>query len=135
MSSDFIGLHEGKWTKEPVAARMDGDRFVVEAREGSDFWENTFYGFCHRDGHAMLAPWDGTEAIEVSFDLSSFTELYDQAGLMLWYGEDQWIKAGVEVNDGVAHVGACRDGYVFGLVALSGARVGWTNCNNQSLLQ
>lgn len=106
MSSDFIGLHEGKWTKEPVAARMDGDRFVVEAREGSDFWENTFYGFCHRDGHAMLAPWDGTEAIEVSFDLSSFTELYDQAGLMLWYGEDQWIKAGVEVNDGVAHVGA-----------------------------
>lgn len=106
MSSDFIGLLEGKWTKEPVAARMDGDRFVVEAREGSDFWEKTFYGFCHRDGHAILAPWDGTEAIEVSFDLSSFTELYDQAGLMLWYGEDQWIKAGVEVNDGVAHVGA-----------------------------
>jgi len=106
MSSDFIALLEGKWTKEPVAARMDGDRFVVEAREGSDFWEKTFYGFCHRDGHAILAPWDGTEAIEVSFDLSSFTELYDQAGLMLWHGEDQWIKAGVEVNDGVAHVGA-----------------------------
>ncbi|WP_317889437.1 hypothetical protein [Paenibacillus sp. UASWS1643] len=37
MSSDFIGLLEGKWTKEPVAARMVGDRFVVEAREGSDF--------------------------------------------------------------------------------------------------
>lgn len=106
MSTDFIGLHEGKWTTEPVAARMDRDRFVVEAQEGSDFWEKTFYGFCHRNGHAMLAPWDGTEAIEVSFDLSSFTELYDQAGLMLWYGEDQWIKAGVEVNDGVAHVGA-----------------------------
>ncbi|GAS81424.1 DUF1349 domain-containing protein [Paenibacillus amylolyticus] len=106
MSSDFIGLHEGKWTTEPVAARMERDRFVVEAQEGSDFWEKTFYGFCHRNGHAMLAPWDGTEAIEISFDLSSFTELYDQAGLMLWYGEDQWIKAGVEVNDGVAHVGA-----------------------------
>ncbi|WP_458126655.1 DUF1349 domain-containing protein [Paenibacillus sp. Z3-2] len=106
MSSEFIGFHTGKWTTEPVTARMDRDRFVVEAQEGSDFWENTFYGFCHRNGHAMLAPWDGSEAIEVSFDLSSFTELYDQAGLMLWHGDDQWIKAGVEVNDGVVHVGA-----------------------------
>ena len=46
------------------------------------------------------------QAVEVSFDLNSFTELYDQAGLMLWHGEHQWIKAGVEVNDGVVHVGA-----------------------------
>ena len=67
MSSDFIGLHEGKWTKEPVAARMDGDRFVVEAREGSDFWENTFYGFCHRDGTPCLL--HGTERKRLRYRL------------------------------------------------------------------
>jgi regulation of enolase protein 1 (concanavalin A-like superfamily) len=31
---------------------------------------------------------------------------YDQAGLMLWVSNEQWIKAGVEVNDGVFCVGA-----------------------------
>lgn len=106
MSVHFHRIHEAEWTTEPVQARTEGDRLIVEAQEGSDFWEKTFYGFCHQNGHAMLAPWDGTKAIEVSFDLSSFTELYDQAGLMLWHSQDQWIKAGVEVNDGVAHVGA-----------------------------
>ncbi|WP_063563475.1 DUF1349 domain-containing protein [Paenibacillus sp. O199] len=106
MSVHFHRIQEAEWTTEPVQARTEGDRLIVEAQEGSDFWEKTFYGFCHHNGHAMLAPWDGTKAIEVSFDLSSFTELYDQAGLMLWHGQDQWIKAGVEVNDGVAHVGA-----------------------------
>ena len=25
---------------------------------------------------------------------------------MLWHGEQQWIKAGIELNDGVPHIGA-----------------------------
>ncbi|MCM3172493.1 MULTISPECIES: DUF1349 domain-containing protein [unclassified Paenibacillus] len=112
MTSDFLKRQAGTWTTEPVATRMDGERLIVEAKEGSDFWEKTFYGFVHQSGHALLEAWEGNEAIEVSFDLSSFTELYDQAGLMLWHGSNQWIKAGVEVNDGVAHVGAVvTDGY------------------------
>lgn len=106
MSVNFTNLERGSWTTEPVHTQHDGERLIVQAQEGSDFWEETFYGFCHRNGHALLAPWDGEQAVEVSFDLSSFTELYDQAGLMLWHGEHQWIKAGVEVNDGVVHVGA-----------------------------
>lgn len=106
MSVNFTNLERGSWTTEPVYTQHDGERLIVQAQEGSDFWEETFYGFCHRNGHALLAPWDGEQAVEVSFDLSSFTELYDQAGLMLWHGEHQWIKAGVEVNDGIVHVGA-----------------------------
>ncbi len=106
MTLNLLQRQAGTWTTEPVASRMEGERLIVEAKEGSDFWEKTFYGFVHQSGHALLEPWEGNEAIEVSFDLSSFTELYDQAGLMLWHGSNQWIKAGVEVNDGVVHVGA-----------------------------
>ncbi|MCM3202884.1 DUF1349 domain-containing protein [Paenibacillus sp. CC-CFT742] len=105
-AAQFLGTSDAKWTTEPVATRTEGDRFIVEAQEGSDFWENTFYGFRHQNGHALLTPWDGNEAVEITFDLSSFTELYDQAGLMLWHSREQWIKAGVEVNDGVVHIGA-----------------------------
>ena len=78
----------------------------VEAVEGSDFWRQTLYGFVHDDGHALLAPFSAAQAIEVSFEISGLTELYDQAGLLVRAGADMWIKAGIEINDGVPHVGA-----------------------------
>lgn len=97
---------QGTWSTAPQASREEGSGLVVEAAQGSDYWERTLYGFQHASGHALLAEWPDDHAVEVSFDLSSFQELYDQAGLMLWHGPTSWIKAGVEMNDGVLHVGA-----------------------------
>ncbi|UQZ37219.1 DUF1349 domain-containing protein [Paenibacillus sp. PK3_47] len=97
---------EGTWTHEPQSCTVQGDSLVVEAVEGSDYWQQTMYGFQHDNGHALLAPWAAEEGIEVSFSLDGFTELYDQAGMMLWHSETEWIKAGIELNDGVPHIGA-----------------------------
>ena len=96
----------GTWTRRPAALRRDGDGLVVRAEEGSDWWRSTFYGFVHDDGHALLTEWPARAAVEVRFDASALTELYDQAGLLLRVGPDRWVKAGVELNDGVPHVGA-----------------------------
>jgi regulation of enolase protein 1 (concanavalin A-like superfamily) len=104
--STIVPWSAGTWQNAPKAAREVGNHLVVEAAAGSDFWEKTLYGFQHGSGHALLAPWDDGAAIEVSFDLCGFSELYDQAGLMLWHAPRHWIKAGVELNDGVPHVGA-----------------------------
>jgi regulation of enolase protein 1 (concanavalin A-like superfamily) len=106
MASTTIPWSAGKWHTPPKAAREVGKQLIVEAEEGSDYWEKTLYGFQHGSGHALLAPWAEGDAIEVSFNLRSFSELYDQAGLMLWHGPHHWIKAGVELNDGVPHLGA-----------------------------
>ena len=97
---------QGTWSRAPETSREEGSRLLVEAAEGSDYWERTLYGFRHDSGHALLAEWPEGQAVEVSFELSHFRELYDQAGLMLWHGPTRWIKAGVEMNDGVLHVGA-----------------------------
>lgn len=97
---------QGAWSRAPETSRQEGSRLVVEAAAGSDYWEHTLYGFQHASGHALLADWPDARAVEVSFELSTFHELYDQAGLMLWHGPTSWIKAGVEMNDGVLHVGA-----------------------------
>ncbi|QUL52506.1 DUF1349 domain-containing protein [Paenibacillus tritici] len=108
----FIEWQNGVWSHEPVSSVALADQLVAEAVEGSDYWQKTMYGFQHDNGHALLAPWEREEAMEVSFTLDGFTELYDQAGIMLWHSEDQWIKAGIELNDGVPHVGAVvTDGY------------------------
>jgi regulation of enolase protein 1 (concanavalin A-like superfamily) len=101
-----IAWETGTWTTQPVATARDGDDLLVTAAEGSDFWQRTLYGFQHESGHALLAPWDRQRAIEVSFRIDTFTELYDQAGLMLRVDADRWIKTGIEFNDGVPHVGA-----------------------------
>lgn len=101
-----IAWNEGIWSTEPVAYRQEGEGLVVEAVKGSDYWQKTMYGFAHDNGHALLAPWKENEAIEISFELKGFTELYDQAGIMLWQGRTSWIKAGIEINDGVPHIGA-----------------------------
>jgi regulation of enolase protein 1 (concanavalin A-like superfamily) len=96
----------GTWTAAPRAVRSDGNSLEVEAVKGSDFWRHTLYGFVHDDGHALLAPFAPSQAIEVAFELSGLTDLYDQAGLLVRAGADHWIKAGIEINDGVPHVGA-----------------------------
>jgi regulation of enolase protein 1 (concanavalin A-like superfamily) len=112
MKRQDLAWEDGAWTNEPVAVRRAGAALVVEAAKGSDFWEKTLYGFERASGHALLAPFSEQSAVEVSFDLRGFDALYDQAGVMLWGSRTQWIKAGVEINDGVPCVGAVvTDGY------------------------
>lgn len=98
-------LSQGTWTTEPVSAEVDGARLVVEAREGSDAWRTTSYGFVHDDAHALVVPLGQAAAAEVSFVLD-YAEQFDQAGVMIHVDSETWIKAGVEVSDGSPQVGA-----------------------------
>ncbi|MFE6964849.1 DUF1349 domain-containing protein [Agromyces sp. NPDC057679] len=106
MSARAMEWNDGRWTREPESVRSDGDALVVTAVEGSDYWRTSHYGFVHDDGHGLLADWPAGSAVEVSFDSSTLTGLYDQAGILLFAGEERWVKAGLEVSDGVLHLGA-----------------------------
>src|SRR4051812_49501321 len=96
---------DGAWTTPPVAVAEDGADLLVTAAEGSDAWRHTAYGFVHDDAHALLAPLADPGAVEVSFD-TGWGEQFDQAGLVLRAGAETWVKAGVEVSDGVLQLGA-----------------------------
>lgn len=102
----------GEWLNKPLSARIEDHFLKVVPEKGRDFWKKTFYGFEYEDGAALLADWSNDKAVEVSFQLSSFTELYDQAGILLYHGPGQWIKAGIEINDGIPQLsGVVTDGY------------------------
>ncbi|MCV4229959.1 DUF1349 domain-containing protein [Virgibacillus sp. LDC1] len=101
MTKGRIAWHSGQWTTAPVSVTEEELNLKVESREGSDYWEKTLYGFQSDSGHSLLAAWDQDAAMEVTFELDAFTELYDQAGLMLMNAPGQWIKAGIEINDGI----------------------------------
>ncbi len=106
MTRQVIPWTSGRWSTEPAACEEKDGELIVEACQGSDYWQTTMYGFERDNGHSLLLPWDGVEAVEVTFRLTAFDHLYDQAGLMLWSHGQQWIKAGIEMNDGVPHLGA-----------------------------
>lgn len=100
-------LHrDGTWTTPPAGQvlHLNGELHVTSVK-GSDAWRHTSYGFLHDNEHALLEPLPRESAIEVTF-LLDFSEQFDQAGLFLRADETEWIKAGVEVSDGVAQVSA-----------------------------
>ncbi|CAQ00197.1 conserved hypothetical protein [Clavibacter sepedonicus] len=77
----------------------------VTAREGSDAWRTTSYGFVHDTEHALLAPLDPGAAVEVAFTLD-LREQFDQAGVFVRVDAETWIKAGIERSDGEDGLGA-----------------------------
>ncbi|GMK41447.1 hypothetical protein PCCS19_45030 [Paenibacillus sp. CCS19] len=102
----------GVWLNPPLSVRKEGQSLKVVPEKGRDFWKKTLYEFEFEDGPALLADWDRNTAVEVTFHLGSFTELYDQAGLLLYQGPGQWIKTGIEINDGIPQLATVvTDGY------------------------
>lgn len=98
-------VERGRWTHEPEAVRLEGAELHVTAVEGSDAWRTTSYGFVHDSEHALVEDLTGDFGLEVSFRLD-YSEQFDQAGLFLRVDDREWVKAGVEVSDGVAQLGA-----------------------------
>jgi regulation of enolase protein 1 (concanavalin A-like superfamily) len=91
----------GTWTNPPADARLDGEGLLVTATRGTDAWRLTAHGYVTDDAHALLAPMTEHTAVEVSFA----AEQFDQAGLMLRAGPENWIKAGAEFADGALQIG------------------------------
>ena len=100
-----IPWSEGRWTHAPVSTREEGGQLLVEAAEESDAWRHTAYGFVHDSEHALLAPLPEGAAMEVDFDLA-YEEMFDQAGIFVRASDEDWVKAGVEVSDGLPQLGA-----------------------------
>jgi regulation of enolase protein 1 (concanavalin A-like superfamily) len=100
-----IEWSDATWLNPPLHTEPDGGALVVTTRRESDFWRATSYGFVRDDGHALLTGFPSGCAVEVEF-AARFEELYDQAGLMVRVDAQTWIKAGIEISDGLPQLGA-----------------------------
>ena len=97
----LTALDGAAWLNPPPAWNRTAEALTVETGDRTDFWRDTLYGFRRDSGHALLVPVEGDFTAHVGFD-GDYQALSDQAGLVLRRDEAQWIKAGVELSDGVA---------------------------------
>ena len=95
----------GHWTVPPAAVETAGEDLLVTPAAGSDAWRETSYGFTRDDASALVVDLAGDAAVEVTFTVD-LTAQFDQAGLVVRADERTWIKAGVELSDGVPQLGA-----------------------------
>ena len=101
----ILELDQGEWLNPPLSASLDADGFTISAKEKSDFWQKTSYGFTYNSGHALLNDFPQDSAVEASWILN-YQHQFDHAGLIAYSDETHWIKAGVEFADGKPQLGA-----------------------------
>jgi regulation of enolase protein 1 (concanavalin A-like superfamily) len=92
------------WHNEPPVHRIDGGTLAVVTGDHTDFWRITSYGFIRDKGHFFGTHVAAGFTAQVRVR-AAFSDLYDQAGLMVRIDETRWIKAGVEFSDGQALLG------------------------------
>ena len=90
------------WRNAPPQHALRGGTLVVRTGKDTDYWNNTFYGFSHSDGHFLATPVAGDFSYELTFS-ANYSRLYDQAGAMVWVDGNNWLKTGTEFTDGALH--------------------------------
>jgi uncharacterized protein len=100
------------WLNEPKVWSVDtaAHRLVVLPDAETDFWQKTHYGFAADNGHFLhtRVRGDFTLWAEVVFHPR---HQYDQAGLMVRYSSDCWLKTSVEYEpEGPAKLGVVVTG-------------------------
>ena len=89
------------WLNEPRDWDLRGGVLNVTTDANTDFWRETHYGFTRDSGHFFQFPTAGDFTAELRV-AARYSELYDQAGIMVRIDEANWVKAGVEMSDGKA---------------------------------
>ena len=93
---------DGRWLNPPADWRLGDDGLWLQTRDRTDFWRHTHYGFVRDDGHFLHVPAPAAFTAAVTFE-GRYETLYDQAGMMLRFGETHWVKLGIEHSDGMTN--------------------------------
>lgn len=94
---------ELQWLNPPASSQEEQGALIVSAAPGTDFWQQTFYGFERDSGHFLHRSVHGEFTATLEFH-ADYRILYDQAGLMVRASPTHWVKCGIELTDGVPHL-------------------------------
>jgi uncharacterized protein len=97
---DRVTLHPFlKWLNPPTTWEIDHahSRLLLKPNAATDFWQQTHYGFRADNGHFLYAEISGDAVVTTSVHNHPVHQ-YDQAGLMVRFSADCWLKASNEFD-------------------------------------
>lgn len=83
------------WFCEPSNYRVEQDKIIICPDSGSDFWQRTHYGFRNNNGHCLWTKRSGDFILQTHVKYEP-KHRFDQAGLIVYFTEDFWVKCSVE---------------------------------------
>jgi regulation of enolase protein 1 (concanavalin A-like superfamily) len=98
-----MSFNECNWLNEPSEWRLASDELFVTTDDRTDFWRDTYYGFTRDSGHFFGLRTTRNFTAELRIN-ARYEQLYDQAGIMVRRDGSHWVKAGIEMSDGRAHL-------------------------------
>lgn len=104
-----------KWLNPPSDWEIDRahSRLLLKPDAATDFWQQTHYGFRADNGHFLFAEVPGDAIITAGIHLHPAHQ-YDQAGLMVRFSADCWLKTCIEFEPAEpSHLGAVVTSFGF----------------------
>lgn len=100
-------IKDFQWLNEAEVLSLTADALHFKTKPDTDFWQRTYYGFSHDNGHMYLCESSKTYfsfSCKFSFDGS---ERFAQAGLIIYQDSANWAKTGIECeNSEYSNLGA-----------------------------
>jgi regulation of enolase protein 1 (concanavalin A-like superfamily) len=87
------------WLNPPANEFYDAGTLTARAKGKTDFWRKTFFGYVTDNGHFLHLQQDGEFTFQARVN-GNYSQLYDQAGLMVRLDEKHWMKCGSELFEG-----------------------------------
>ncbi|WP_459502419.1 DUF1349 domain-containing protein [Bacillus sp. C1] len=96
-----------KWFSPPETWEINSDKanLLIKTDKETDFWQKTHYEFQVDNGHFLYYELNGDFRL-ITKVTSKPKNRYDQAGLMVRFSKDTWLKTSVEyIPDGNSKLG------------------------------
>jgi regulation of enolase protein 1 (concanavalin A-like superfamily) len=87
------------WLNPPASEFYESGAVTARCKGKTDFWRKTFYGYVTDNGHFLHLPAQGEFQFQARVS-GNYSQLYDQAGIMVRLDEKHWLKCGTEYFEG-----------------------------------
>ena len=88
-------LSKFEWFCEPKTHFIKDGKMTIVPDSNSDFWQRTHYGFRNNNGHCFWTDASGDFVLKTHVRYEPQNQ-FDQAGLIIYFSEDFWVKCSVE---------------------------------------